>query len=173
MACDLEWAWKSFISYWAFQMQVIYICVAIYKISTGTPASCGPSVTARLLVRKKHHVQIIAQVKLFKCRPGLLHRRRWWCHVHLGNSWMLLCETSPALLCPTTQQNTNNSYNTTRAESCIIHLCTRIYTEPKKRGNTSVIITGKTHKSIFIFLHCCKQEQTFYTHMKNMTTSPK
>ena len=31
-------------------MLVVYICAALYKISTGTPASRGPSATAGLLV---------------------------------------------------------------------------------------------------------------------------
>jgi len=36
-----------------------------------------------------------------QCEPGLWHRRQWWCHVHRGNSWTLLCETSLVPLCPT------------------------------------------------------------------------
>jgi len=35
-------------------------------------------------------------------QPGPWHRRRWWCHVHHGSSWTLLCETSPGPPCPTT-----------------------------------------------------------------------
>jgi len=50
VAYDLEWPWRSFISFRAFEMLVVYICAALYKISTGTPASRGPSATAGLLV---------------------------------------------------------------------------------------------------------------------------
>ena len=39
-----------FISFKGFEMQVVYICAALYKISTVTPASRGPSATAGLLV---------------------------------------------------------------------------------------------------------------------------
>jgi len=41
---------RSFISFRAFEMLVVYICAALYKISTDTPASRGPSATAGLLV---------------------------------------------------------------------------------------------------------------------------
>ena len=34
-------------------MQVVYICVAIYRIVTGTPASRGPSATPGLLVNTR------------------------------------------------------------------------------------------------------------------------
>ena len=40
----------SFISFVAFQVEVVYIFAAVYKISTGTPVSRGPSATAGLLV---------------------------------------------------------------------------------------------------------------------------
>ena len=47
--CGL-WPPRSFISLGSFQTQVIYICAALYTISTGTPASRGHSATAGLLV---------------------------------------------------------------------------------------------------------------------------
>ena len=34
----------------SFELLVVYICAALYKISNGTPASRGPSATAGLLV---------------------------------------------------------------------------------------------------------------------------
>jgi len=37
-------------SFRAFQIQVVYICAELYQISTGTPASRGPSAIAGLLV---------------------------------------------------------------------------------------------------------------------------
>ena len=37
-------------------MQVVYICATLYKISTGTPASRSPSVTAGLLVNNDYYV---------------------------------------------------------------------------------------------------------------------
>ena len=39
-------------------MQVVYICAALYKISTGTPASRGPSATAGLHVPHYQHVTL-------------------------------------------------------------------------------------------------------------------
>ena len=39
-----------------FSNAVVYTCAAIYKISTDTPASRGPSATAGLLVRLCLHV---------------------------------------------------------------------------------------------------------------------
>ena len=47
---SIEWPWRSFITFGAFQVQVVYICAAIYQISTSTPAPRGPSATAGLLV---------------------------------------------------------------------------------------------------------------------------
>ena len=38
-------------SYRAFQIQVVYICAELYQISTGTPASRGPSAIAGLFVK--------------------------------------------------------------------------------------------------------------------------
>jgi len=47
-------------------MQVVDICRALYKISTGTPASRGPSATAGFLVIKcaKFKIQIHAKMYL-------------------------------------------------------------------------------------------------------------
>ena len=54
-------------------MLVVYICVAVYKISTGTPASRGPSATAGLLVpfsrtairlRNNDHVVVESSVNI-------------------------------------------------------------------------------------------------------------
>ena len=42
-------AQTSIASFRAFQMQVVYICVTIYEISTGTPASRSPSATVGLV----------------------------------------------------------------------------------------------------------------------------
>jgi len=50
VAGDVEWAWTLFVSFTDFQVQFVYICAAIYRISTGTPASRGPSAIAELLV---------------------------------------------------------------------------------------------------------------------------
>jgi len=43
-------------SFRAFQIQVVYICAELYQISTGTPASRGPSAIAGLLVNYKQLV---------------------------------------------------------------------------------------------------------------------
>ena len=43
----------------------------------------------------------------------------------------------------------------------------------KKRGSTFDVITLEKLARILQFLHCSKQEETFYTLMKNMSTSPK
>jgi len=40
-------------------MQVVDICRALYKISTGTPASRGPSATAGLLVNRQYVSQAL------------------------------------------------------------------------------------------------------------------
>ena len=41
---------RSFIRFRAFEMLVVYICAALYKISTGMPMSRCPSATAGFLV---------------------------------------------------------------------------------------------------------------------------
>ena len=46
-----------------------------------------------------------------------------------------------------------------------------IYTvNRKKRGSTFDIITLEKQAQFLQFLHYCKQEETFYTLMKNMST---
>ena len=65
-------------------MLVVYTCAALYKISTGTPASRGPSATAGLLVINA--MTIVTAVtfcgeEVNRCEPKLVS--------HVGDRWEL------------------------------------------------------------------------------------
>ena len=67
-------------------------------------------------------------------------------------------------------ENAHNARTANERALCSIHV---VHCEPKKGGSTFNIITLEKHARLLYFLQCCKQEETFYTLMKNMSTSPK
>ena len=84
VAYDIEWPWRWFISFRAFEMLVVYIRAALYKISTGRPASRGPSATAGLLAVLDYHWHLFHFAVWFMLSYNSIFIWNWRAHQQIS-----------------------------------------------------------------------------------------
>ena len=95
--CDLEWAWRSFISFRAIRMQVIYICTAqqFTRFQLARPRRAVPQRQLGFLFDLQRHVLLNSEWYLCRCprqkNAAFLSEvtiwwiGRWRCNLVLGS----------------------------------------------------------------------------------------